>query len=398
MFSFIKSPVVFLGCLFTIVGCSTEVDVYKPVEAPVVTNEIKVEEVWSRSVGSGVGEFYSQLSPAIDDEHIYAASRNGDVYAFIKSDGEKIWHTDLDDEDENDDRRSTRLSGGIALDDNNLYVASENGYLYALSKNDGSLLWKYNVNAEVLAAPASDNTLVFVLTVNGELIAFDVNTGEKKWSNGTDNNILSLRGNCTPVAIGGLVVYGTSDGKINLVKAENGLLLQQLEVGSARGKTRLARLNDVNSSPLILQNELYALAFHGDFQGFILPRANKIWQRKYASYQNMAYDLTDIAITDTSSHVYGIIRVDGSQRWVNTALTYRNVTAPAYYGDYVVVGDYEGYMYWIDGATGEFKLMTKVDSSGLYTAPIVDDEFVYIQSRGGDLYAYKLLNEESEEE
>lgn len=375
--------------VFLVTGCAGDIDVYKPVEAPFVTNQIKVTKVWSRSIGSGVDDFYSQLSPVFDDENIYAASRDGDVYAFNKLTGERLWDIDLDDEIENDDRRSSRLSG-VSIGDNHVYVSSENGYLYTLDKTEGNLLWKVDVGAEILAVPTTDNEKVYVLSINGEVFAYDCFTGEQQWQTGIDNVILSLRGNSNPIVIDGVVMYGTVEGKINLISAQNGLLLQQLKVGIPSGKTKLERLADVNASPLLISNELYAVAYKGDFQGYLLPSANVIWKRQYNSSQNMAFDLSDIAFTDTSGHVYAIIRIDGSQRWVNTALTYRKVTSPSYFKDYVLVGDYEGYLYWLDNATGEFKAMIQVDDSGLYTAPIADEDLVYIQTKGGDLYAYKL--------
>ena len=94
-----------------IAGCSSEVDVYVPVPVPEFENQIDLEVVWSSSVGTGVGRFFSSLHPAFDAERVYAASRNGDVYAFNKKSGSRIWHLDLDDEDENDNRRSARISG-----------------------------------------------------------------------------------------------------------------------------------------------------------------------------------------------------------------------------------------------------------------------------------------------
>lgn len=393
-FKAIKNMCVIIALVIITNGCSSDIDVYQPVPAPEFANQLQVKMLWSRSVGSGVGKYYSQLSPVYDDERVYAASRNGDVYAFMKNDGHRVWHTDLDDENENDNRRSTRLSGGLTVDDNKLFVTSENGYVYTLDATNGELLWKSDLGLETISAPAVLGSQLFVLSVSGQLFCLNIEDGAQQWATGNDNGLLSLRGNTNPVTIPGAVLYGTVDGKINIVSASQGLLLTQLQVGIPHGKTKLARLNDVNTSPLIISNEIYTLAFNGDLKGFILPSANTIWVRKYASYQNMAYDLSDIAITDKNSHVYGIIRIDGSERWVNTALTYRNVTAPAYYGDYVIVGDYEGYLYWLDSATGEFREKFEVDSSGLYTAPLVDDDVIYVQSRGGDLYALKLKNEE----
>ncbi|MGL5609338.1 MAG: PQQ-binding-like beta-propeller repeat protein, partial [Aeromonas veronii] len=53
------------------------------------------------------------------------------------------------------------------------------------------------------------------------------------------------------------------------------------------------------------------------------------------------------------------------------------------------VGDVEGYLYWLDRTDGTIKAMQQLDSSGLYAAPLVDGETLYVQSRDGKLYALK---------
>ena len=58
-------------------------------------------------------------------------------------------------------------------------------------------------------------------------------------------------------------------------------------------------------------------------------------------------------------------------------------------GDYVVVGDSEGYMYWISQTTGKIVAMQEVDDDGLYATPIIDGGLIYIQTRGGELVAIK---------
>lgn len=250
--------IAFMAMLTT--GCVPDVDVYQPVPAPEFTNTINMKVLWSSSVGSGVGKYYSQLSPVYDGERIYAASRNGDVYALDKKDGSRIWHTDLDDEEENDDRRSTRLSGGITLEGDNLYITSENGYIYALDTVDGALKWKFNVGEEIVSAPCVGISNVIALTISGKLVAVDTHTGEKTWITGSDNSMISLRGDSTPIAIaGGVIMYGTSDGKINIVHENNGILVRSLVVGIPRGSTRLARLVDVTNTPLMISNELYVV-------------------------------------------------------------------------------------------------------------------------------------------
>lgn len=65
------------------------------------------------------------------------------------------------------------------------------------------------------------------------------------------------------------------------------------------------------------------------------------------------------------------------------------MTAPVILGDYVVVGDVEGYLYWLDRTDGTIKAMQQLDSSGLYAAPLVEGDTLYVQSRDGKLYALK---------
>jgi len=55
----------------------------------------------------------------------------------------------------------------------------------------------------------------------------------------------------------------------------------------------------------------------------------------------------------------------------------------------VVVGDFEGYLHWLDNETGEIVARHQVDSSGIYATPTVADEVLYVQSRDGDLQAIK---------
>lgn len=373
---------------FSLIGCVADVDVYEPVPAPIVNNTLEVKQLWSRYIGSGVGNYYSRLKPAVDEERVYAASRNGDVYAFNKITGERLWHTDLEDGEENDERRTVGLAGGITLGEGAIYIAAENGYVYALNSATGELLWKFNSGSEIIAAPACDYSQVYVMSSYGQLTAINLTTGQKVWSSGSDSKILALRGTSAPIVLeGGVVMYGTSDGKLNFVRADRGVLVKQVHVGSAHGTTQLARLNDVVTTPLVISNEIYITGLAGELKGIVYPQFHTLWARNYGSYQDLAYDLSDLALTDRSGHVHAIIRMDGSERWVNSALTYRLVSGPAYLDDYVLVGDYEGYLYWLDGADGHFVNMQKLDSSGIYTAPVIDNGIAYIVTRNGELWA-----------
>lgn len=370
-------------------GCSSEEDVIKMAEVPVVESAFQSETVWSHGIGSGIGKFYSQLQPVIVGEHIFAASRNGDVYAFDKLSGKKLWNVDLSDQSFYEEKRSARLSGGLAAAEGRLYVGSENGELLALSQENGELLWHTNVGGEVLSMPATESGRVVVSTGAGQLVALDGENGKIAWTVTSEQPNLTLRGTSAPVIAAGGVLYGRADGKIGIVILQNGQLVNENRVTTPHGRTDLDRMVDVDAVPVIVDDELYAIAYNGQLVSRKLISGDELWKRKYASYQNMGIGVNDIVITDSKSHIYLVDRLTGTEKWSNTQLEYRNLTAPLVLGDYVVVGDSQGYLYWISQTTGKIVSMQEIDSDGLYAAPIIDGDLVYIQTRGGELVALK---------
>ena len=140
-------------------GCSSEKDVIKMAEVPVVQSEFQAETVWSHTVGDGIGKYYSNLQPVIVGDVIFAASRDGDIAAFDKITGKEKWSVDLSEQPFFEEKRSARLSGGIAAAYGHLYIGSENGELLAISQDDGKLLWHTAVGGELLSTPAVDSVI-----------------------------------------------------------------------------------------------------------------------------------------------------------------------------------------------------------------------------------------------
>ena len=144
MHNWLKNLAMTLMAGIALQGCSlfnSEEDVVKMAPVPQVESRFDPEVLWSKSVGSGVGKFYSQLSPVVADDQVFAAARDGDVMAFDKQSGDRKWTIDLSDQPENADKRSARLSGGLTAFYGKLFLGSENGYVYAIDQTDGSLLW-----------------------------------------------------------------------------------------------------------------------------------------------------------------------------------------------------------------------------------------------------------------
>jgi outer membrane protein assembly factor BamB len=162
------------------------------------------------------------------------------------------------------------------------------------------------------------------------------------------------------------------------------------EIGEATGSTQLERVIDVDSSPVIFGDKVYSISVRGNLAAVDLRTGRMIWERQYSSYHDLTISGNIIYLTDIKGHVYAVDRQNGLEKWSQLSLTNRGVTGPAVVGDYVVVGDFEGYLHFIDQTTGDIVSRYEVDSSGLNIAPTVHEDIIYAQSRNGDLQAIKI--------
>lgn len=368
-------------------ACSSQPEVAQANSLPDINNTLNTKARWSTSVGNGVGDFYSQLSPVVDGERVFAASRDGVLAAYDRDNGDRAWQLRLDKLDINENQRSPRISGGLTAAYGNLYFGSENGLVYAVSQSEGELLWTREVPGEVLAAPAVDEGKVVVHTSAGNLVALDAVTGEQQWQLRNEQPSLTLRSMATPVTTGGAVLYGRADGRLGIALLANGQPVRDTRIASPRGATELERMVDVAAKPVILGDILFTIAYNGQLTAHQLISGQELWKRQYQGSQDLSTDGRQLYISDSRSHLFAVDARSGMELWSNTELENRQLTASVVFGDYLVAGDAEGYLYWFDRQSGVLKSLQRIDSEGLYVAPVVAGDTLYVQSRGGDLVA-----------
>jgi len=364
---------------------------------PVFEATYQPKIAWTTSnVGLGVEDYYSQLQPAVDDNAVYVAARDGVVKAFSINKGEVLWTVDLSTHESNALNAATRLSGGIALGQDSLFIGTENAQVFALSKQDGHIKWMTKVSGEVIAQPVYSNAKVVIHTTRGDLIALDSASGDEIWNLPNTQPKLTLRGSATPSIEQGGIVYGRADGYIAATLLETGQRLWQLPIARAHGSTELDRIVDADMQPVIINNIIYALAYNGNLVAIDLLKGQLLWSKKYSGFNNITVAGQDIYLTDYRGYIFAVSRNDGKQRWVNKELTYRNVTGVTVANEYIVVGDAEGYLHWIHRESGKFVAQQALDAGGLYKEPISTDTHLYLQTRDGKLIAIEkpILNVE----
>lgn len=360
-------------------GCASEEDTIVMAPLPLVKSQFTPQSEWSASIGDGVGHYFSKLSPEYAYEKLFVASRDGVVKALDPKNGKPLWSQNVKQGD------TTRLSGGVTAAYGHVYIGSENGDLIALNEATGEVSWRISVVGEILAKPVAENGLVIVNTSNGVLMAFDQDSGEQKWTISTEVPNLTLRGDSTPAAVSGGVFWGTANGRLAAAIVERGQLIWQQPVGTPKGATEIDRLVDVDSSPIVLGGMLYVVGYNGQLIALDLRSGNAVWKRNYSSAIDMATDGSRLFVVTDQDHVVAVDARSGTELWQNEQLEYRLLTAPVIVNNYLVVGDSQGYLHWLDRTTGEFVAQQMINDSGFAVGPTVLPDGYVITTRNGDV-------------
>ncbi|WP_372762428.1 outer membrane protein assembly factor BamB [Pseudoalteromonas sp.] len=381
-------------CMATLMGCSSSDDEEELV-LPQIVNQFETQVVWQESVGNGVEHFFSRLSPAIYNDTVFVASREGQVHALKLANGDTLWKTDV----RHDlsfwpwaKNESAKLSGGILQAYGKIYVGSEHGYVIALDRETGKEVWRKKVPGESLSKPAAGDGLIFVNLASGKLLAMHPDTGEERWRFEQEVPALTLRGQSSPTVANGGVLVGLETGKLSVLISDSGYSAWSADIAIAKGASEFERLVDVDTQPLISGPFAYAIAYNGNLAAIDIRSGNVVWKREYSSYREIAMDAQSIYVVDSQGVIYALDKDSGIERWSQPALRGWYLTGPTVAGDYLALGDQEGNLHWVNKATGELVSREDFDSSGFFIEPVVAGDKLILYTRDGEVSAVEIPN------
>ncbi|KZN41431.1 outer membrane protein assembly factor BamB [Pseudoalteromonas luteoviolacea] len=379
-------------CMASLLGCSSSDDEEELV-LPEIVNQFDPQTVWQESLGDGVEHYFSRLTPTTHNQRLFVAERKGRVAAFDVESGELLWEVDTRDETSfwpwaDDD--SAKLSGGILQAFGKIYIGSEHGEVIALDRETGETVWRKAVPGEALSTPSAGDGLIYVNLGSGKLLALHPDTGEQRWSYDQEVPALTLRGLSSPTSANGGVLVGEESGKLTVLIAESGFSAWSTDIALAEGSSEFERLVDVDTKPVVSGAYVYTIAYNGKLAALDVRSGNVVWDREYSSYRDLTIELNTIYLVDSEGVLYALDKDSGTERWSQSGLRGWYLTAPAIAGDYVVVGDQEGNLHWLDKKTGALVSRQEFDDSGFFVEPIVVDDKLFVYTRDGEISAIKV--------
>jgi outer membrane protein assembly factor BamB len=146
---------------------------------------------------------------------------------------------------------------------------------------------------------------------------------------------------------------------------------------------------DVDAEPTIFDDTAYVASFQASVAAVSVFNGQLEWTREISSYSNLAADDSRVYVTDELGNVWALERRTGASIWKQEGLKARGVTGPAVFGDYVVVGDFEGYLHWMNRETGDFVNRIRLDDERIIVSCRPSGDILLAFSSSGVLAAYQ---------
>ena len=386
---YISKKLVLLGFILMLTACSGKVPdwlisddlVLPPAELIDFEAEFEPEVVWSKDVGAGAKNEYSELRALLQNGNLIAIDQNGEVNSYDGLTGQLNWQIELE----------VPVVAGPGGGEGLILVGTQEGEVIALNENNGEFIWRIRLTSEVLTPPRAALGVVIARTSDGRMSGLSVSDGEELWNYQRSVPLLSLRGAGPPALIDDKAIVGYANGKLVALSISDGKVIWEQSVAVSRGRTEIDRLVDIDSELVIKGNRVYAVAYHGNLAALDVGTGRLLWKREMSSRAGIDVSENEaVYVSDENNYVWAIQDGSGNGLWRQTELLRRNITAPVIVGEYVIVGDLDGYIHWISREDGRFVARMRLSNDAIRSKPVIGDGLVYISAIDGTVAAIRI--------
>lgn len=380
----LRKPLLLSTCIAMAImaGCSKgpKVEEHKPSKLPKVAQMQALTPVFKESVSGSEKHDPLRLQLDASNQAIYAVSRKGEVVAYDLN-GKKIWETRPRKKDKD-------LTSGVTAADGLVVVGSGKGYLYGLDAATGTVKWQRQLSGSILSPSLIHDGRVITYANDGTVFGTDASTGEPVWTFDTATAPLSVRGNAAPVlADANTVILANNSGYVYGLDVQSGIPRWQRRVAVSEGRSEVQRLIDIDGEPVIQDNNMFTVSYQGQLTAVNLQSQRVMWAQDTSSLRSPAVGNGLVYVATSEGYLQAFNQVTGEKTWEQDALAYRKLSNPVVIGQYVVVGDLDGYLHLIDPNTGN--VLGRVRSKGEITTIRAIDNRLYVATRTGNLSVWQ---------
>jgi outer membrane protein assembly factor BamB len=266
-----------------------------------------------------------QLS--IDEGMLFAQTNHANFYLFDAESGRYIWGAHLGD--------ITTKAQPAAVNSFAVFVTNSNE-LFALDRATGRQIWKKELGDQPSSSTTADEDRVMVGLESGKLVVFDAKTGATKWNIQSNKRVSSH-----PIMANKVVVFGSEDHKLYMVRIDNSKLLWRFATGgpivaplgthgirtllvpssdkalyavdlfSGAGKWTLPTGASVEQEPLVSDNDVYVVNTQGSLTAIDVPSGTVKWTVSTLGGRLISVSATKVYLESHDDDLFVVDRASG---------------------------------------------------------------------------------------
>ena len=353
-------------------ACSSAPEKPQPAPLPPVSGTIKVQKVWSNTVGP----VNTPLMASVHGQQVAVASTNGQVALIDAPTGRDVWRLSV----------GSPIQAGVGGDGQRFAVVTQNNELMAIES--GKVVWRQALPALSYTPPLVAGARVFVLTGDRAVSAFDGATGQKLWTQQRPNDPLLLRqaGLLMPLGDSLLVGWG---GRLASLNPLTGAVRWETLVGSTRGTNEVERLVDLVAGASRVGNTVCVRAFQASVACVDGLNGRVTWSRAALGHQGLEGDEQLLLGVESDGKVLAWQRQTGTPAWTQDGLRFRGLSLPLALSQALVVGDQDGWVHLLSKQDGQFLQRIGTDGSAITGKPVWAGQTLVVVTRTGGVFGFR---------
>ena len=355
----------------------------KPKPTPLETYEPKIaaRQVWEARIGGsaipGFGGIGFPMVPAVNDNVVTVASGDGEVRALQADSGTVLWTA----------ATGEPISAGVGSDGRFSSVVTRGNEVVTL--DSGRPTWRKRVPSSVVTPPLVAGERVFVMGVDRAVHAFDAIDGRRLWTLQRPGDALTLAQPSVLSFYRNTLLVGQGP-RLAGVDPLRGTVLWEVPMATPRGSNEVERLADLVGPPLRMGERVCMRAFQSSVACADAARGAVVWSRSVGGANAVGGDTERIVGADASDRITAWRAATGDVVWSSEKLLYRGLSGAAVVGSTVVFGDAEGWLHFLNAATGEPQLRLPTDGKAVVGVPVLAGTTLLVTTQSGGLYAFRL--------
>ena len=371
-----------LAATALLAGCAD--DVAKPTPLEPLEAKIAGHEVWKINLGSGFSTLnalagnagFGPQGVAVAGSNFIIAALNGVLVSVDADSGKENWRADA----------GGRLSSGIGTDGRFSAVVTRDGDLVTLDA--GKIVWRQHLGSAVVTAPFVAGERVFVLGVDRSVQAFDAVDGKKLWVYARPGDALTLSQAGVLTSWQDTLLFGLG-ARLTALDPIKGTVRWEVPVAAPRGTNEVERLADL-VGPAARVGSVYCIrAFQNGIGCIDAERVTALWSINLGGGQSIGADQEFVFAGDASDRLSARRRANGESVWLSDKFQNRRLSGMLSIGKVLVFGDYDGYVHFLDRATGVPLLRLPTNGSQVVGSPVRAGNTLAVTTQDGSVYAFR---------